>query len=86
MKATLFCMVILAFYAQAAKKKYGKSGALFRRSVEVDMGSLSEYEVDEPTSVLQRSDSWKNMSPEDRKKKQQLNFTTPYWECVRRQV
>ena len=32
------------------------------------MGSLSEYEVDEPTSVLQRSDSWKNMSPEDRKK------------------
>ena len=32
------------------------------------MGSLSEYDIDEPTSVLQRSDSWKNMSPEDRRR------------------
>ena len=32
------------------------------------MGSVSEYDVEEPTSVLQKSDSWKNMSPEDRRK------------------
>ena len=32
------------------------------------MGSESEYEIDEPTSVLQQADAWKNMSPEDRRK------------------
>ena len=32
------------------------------------MGSVSEYDIDEATSVLQKSDAWKNMSPEDRRR------------------
>ena len=32
------------------------------------MGSISEYDIEERTSVLQKSDTWKNMSPEDRRR------------------
>ena len=32
------------------------------------MGDVSEYDIAEPTTVLQKSEAWKNMSPEDRRK------------------
>ena len=47
--------------------KEEESAELSRRG-DIDMGSVSEYDIQTPSTPIHNADEWKNLSPEDRRK------------------
>ena len=61
------------------------SAGLSRRN-EVDMGSVDEYDIEDATTPIHRSEDWQNLSPEDRRRMAVSFFYAILGLCQKRSI